>query len=560
MSEFINHLWQSTLFAIAAGLLTLAFRNNRASVRYWLWFAASVKFLIPFSSLIQLGSRLQWAPATERMASPAISLAMEQLVLPFHSISFSTPVFPVFGIGRTALVILVLWLCGLAAVSLMRLRVWLRVRAVVRSSIPTELPWRISARSYPGLMEPGVFGIWRPVLLLPSDIQTRLPPQQFEAVVAHELCHIRRRDNLTAAIHMIVESIFWFHPLIWWIGSRMVTERERACDEEVLRLGNEPHVYAEGILNVCKLYLESPLRCMSGVTGSDLKQRIHAIASERVAANLSAVRKMTLAMAAVVAVALPLIVGMVVHAGSPGARQQVPAETEAQVAARNSLNKGVMAFREQRFTDAVELFRKAIELDPNFTSAELYLATAYGRLYVPGVNSAETQKYADMAILSFQNVLQKNPESKEAAAGIAGIYQATSQFDRAREAWLKNVELNPQNSRPAYGVGATDWIIVHNTASSLHPNDRSRLIEEGLQYLDRAISLDPYFEDAFWYEDLLIREKAGIIKAQAQASADPTEQRALLVSASEWEDRADDWANKALEIRKHNQAVTATTN
>ena len=55
-----------------------------------------------------------------------------------------------------------------------------------------------------------------------------------------------RRDNLAAAIHMVVEAIFWFHPLVWWIGARLVEERERACDEEVLRLGNEPTVYHYG--------------------------------------------------------------------------------------------------------------------------------------------------------------------------------------------------------------------------------------------------------------------------------------------------------------------------
>ncbi len=100
----------------------------------------------------------------------------------------------------------------------------------------------------------------------------RLTPSQLEAVLAHELCHVRRRDNLTSVIHMIVEAVFWFHPLVWWIGARLVEERELACDEEVLRLGSEPRVYAEGILNVCKLYVESPLRCVSGVTGSNLEE------------------------------------------------------------------------------------------------------------------------------------------------------------------------------------------------------------------------------------------------------------------------------------------------
>jgi len=64
--------------------------------------------------------------------------------------------------------------------------------------------------------------------------------------------------------------LFWFHPLVWWIGAQMVEERELACDEDVLRLGNQPSVYAESILKVCQFYLESPLVCMAGVTGADL--------------------------------------------------------------------------------------------------------------------------------------------------------------------------------------------------------------------------------------------------------------------------------------------------
>lgn len=59
-----NHLWQSTLFAVAAGLLTLVLRKNQAHARYWLWLAASLKFLVPFSLLTNLGSRLPWSRGT----------------------------------------------------------------------------------------------------------------------------------------------------------------------------------------------------------------------------------------------------------------------------------------------------------------------------------------------------------------------------------------------------------------------------------------------------------------------------------------------------------------
>ena len=86
-------------------------------------------------------------------------------------------------------------------------------------------------------LEPGIFGISRPVLVWPEGISEHLEDAHLEAILAHELWHVRRRDNLAAAIHMFVEAMFWFHPLVWWLGARLVEERERACDEEVLESG-----------------------------------------------------------------------------------------------------------------------------------------------------------------------------------------------------------------------------------------------------------------------------------------------------------------------------------
>jgi uncharacterized protein (TIGR03435 family) len=89
-----------------------------------------------------------------------------------------------------------------------------------------------------------------------------------------------------------------------------VEERERACDEEVLSLGREPRVYAEGIVNVCKLYVESPLDCVSGVTGSDLKKRIESIMANRMAPRLTFAKKAALAVAGMAALAAPVVVGI----------------------------------------------------------------------------------------------------------------------------------------------------------------------------------------------------------------------------------------------------------
>jgi uncharacterized protein (TIGR03435 family) len=280
--------------------------------------SASLKFLIPFSLLMSLGSHLQWAPPARMIATPVVSSTVVQFTQPFPE-TVSYVLSTAGSRDWVPMTILGVWICGFAAVGLMRFRGWFRVKAAVRSSSPLEIPVPVDVRSSPGLLEPGVVGFLRPILLLPEGIAECLTPRQLEAVLAHELCHVRRRDNLTSAIHMIVEAAFWFHPLVWWIGARLVDERERACDEAVLSLGNEPEVYAEGILNVCKSYLESPLRCVSGVTGSDLKKRIQAILTGRVASELNFAKRVALAVAGIAALALPIIFGIM---NAPAIRAQ----------------------------------------------------------------------------------------------------------------------------------------------------------------------------------------------------------------------------------------------
>jgi beta-lactamase regulating signal transducer with metallopeptidase domain len=157
----------------------------------------------------------------------------------------------------------VVWALGFIAITFVRCRSWLRIRTALRAGTPVDLPIPIPAFIASGLQEPGIVGFLRPVLVLPANLLEHLNPRQLEAVLAHELCHVRRKDNFFAAVHMLVEAIFWFHPFVWWIGSRMIEERELACDEEVLRMGCEPSDYVEGILKVCRLYKESPSPCVA---------------------------------------------------------------------------------------------------------------------------------------------------------------------------------------------------------------------------------------------------------------------------------------------------------
>ena len=320
MTPFIaNHLWQSSCFALLAGSLAFALRKNSPMVRYWVWLSASLKFLIPFALLVGLGG--VFPRPTQRpvsVAAPVFSNAVVQIAHPFQPIL--KPTAPLHtSLDWVPVAISVVWALGFLTITLARCRSWLAFRAAVRTGTPIDLPIPIPARIMPGAAEPGVVGFMRPVLILPAHLLEHLSPRQLGAILTHELCHVRRRDNLFAGMHMVVEAVFWFHPLVWWVGSRMVEERELACDEEVLRMGCEPADYVEGILTVCRFYAESPMPCISGVTGADVKRRLRAILSGSIADELSTARKMTLAAIGLAVLAAPILIGVV---NAPAVRAQ----------------------------------------------------------------------------------------------------------------------------------------------------------------------------------------------------------------------------------------------
>jgi beta-lactamase regulating signal transducer with metallopeptidase domain len=313
IAAILNHLWQSTLFALFAGLLTLVLLNNSAQIRFWLWFSASVKFLIPFSLLTAATGHVKQPLPPVLVIAPSTVDAVEQVAQPF---SFTPAAASLASAAaehvNVAAILLVLWAAGFATmVALWSVR-WSRINAAVRSGTPlplAQLP--IPAISSTSAIEPGLVGIWQPILLLPEGIAASLSVPEMSAVLAHELCHMRRRDNLTAAIHMLVEAVFWFYPVVWWLGARLIAERERACDESVLASGNEPETYAEGILKICRFYVQSSLDCSAAVSGADLKKRVEEIMINRRSVPLNTAKKIVLATAAAAAIASMFLAGSV---------------------------------------------------------------------------------------------------------------------------------------------------------------------------------------------------------------------------------------------------------
>jgi len=318
IQALLNHLWQSTLVVVVVGVWAWALREHRAGLRYWLWFSAAVKFLLPFSLLIVLGSHL--APRVSVI--PAVAPVLGRVVAPVPAELEIAP-FPASAPTATTApsgpsnaprvpwtqLLLGLWACG-SALILGRWAVqWWRLRQALEESVPLSVEAPIPVRAAPTAMEPGVVGVIRPVLVLPHAIEEHLNPDQLRAVLLHELEHVRRGDNLTAGINMLTQALFWFYPLVWWLGRRLMVERESACDQAVIAAGCDPETYAQGILNVCKLYVESPLACAAGVAGADLRRRIESIMTQRPRRSLGVAAASLLSVTAAGALLAPMALG-----------------------------------------------------------------------------------------------------------------------------------------------------------------------------------------------------------------------------------------------------------
>jgi bla regulator protein BlaR1 len=314
------HLLQSTLFAAAAAMAALLLRNNHARTRHRLWLAASLKFLLPFSLLIGWGSQISWR--TSPPPSPLVSIVTEDAGTP--PVALPAAPAPRRTGWSPAPLLYVLWLAGAAGILLGWAVRYRRVSGILRRSRPLGTTAGVPVLASTESTEPAVFGIFRPSLLLPDGIASELSAPQLDAVIAHELCHVRHRDNLAGALHMLVETIFWFHPLVWWIGARLVEERERACDEEVVLHSNDPETYAEGILAVCRRCMQSPVPCVSGIRGADLPQRIERIMTARHPRNLDPSRRLFLSALAAASICGPLIVGLL-RAPAIQAQERSPA-------------------------------------------------------------------------------------------------------------------------------------------------------------------------------------------------------------------------------------------
>ena len=226
MDAIANHIWQSTIFALAAGLLALMLRRNSASVRYWIWFAAAMKFLVPLAALSAVANRL---PLPQCAAAPGMRCRCRHYRVSFivgipamagqrQPLSSPSGCRALFVVPDEVFVAMAApgGRCPVSSLPIVDGVVYDTLRRIEREEGISQAD---DDRSVQSVVEPGVIGIWKPVLLWPRHLTEGLSDTQIETVLAHEVCHIVRRDNLLASVQMFVNAVFWFHPVVWWIGA-----------------------------------------------------------------------------------------------------------------------------------------------------------------------------------------------------------------------------------------------------------------------------------------------------------------------------------------------------
>ncbi len=206
--------------------------------------------------------------------------------------------------------------------------------------------------------------------------------------------------------------------------------------------------------------------------------------------------------------------------------------------ARDQLNKGVTAYKNAKYEEAIDHFQQSVAQDPSLINARMYLATAFAQQYIPGADTPENNKMAEQAIEQYKHVLDMNPprdQKVNAAKGIAYLYLNMKKFDDAKKYYRMAADIDPNDPEPYYSVGVIDWTACYQPRMEeraklgLKPDenlsaknkDQKKVceqlktknmpsIQEGIENLNKAIQLRPDYDDAMAYLNLMYREKADV--------------------------------------------------
>jgi tetratricopeptide (TPR) repeat protein len=243
----------------------------------------------------------------------------------------------------------------------------------------------------------------------------------------------------------------------------------------------------------------------------------------------------------------------------------------AKLQARDELNKGVQAYKNANYEQAIEHFKDAVRLDDNLKVAKLYLATAYRSQYVPGVETPENLANAQQALDGYRTILDKDPSDVGSIKGTAWLYMQMKKWNDARDYYRKAIALDANDPDLYYSIGFIDWSEAYENAANVKAKSGLKveeelkskqdqkvcaelrakdgpIVEDGLKMLQTAIEKRDDYDDAMAYMNLLLRRKANDV------TCDDGEARANYIK------NANDWSDRAMAARKKKAEEAAKKN
>jgi Flp pilus assembly protein TadD/beta-lactamase regulating signal transducer with metallopeptidase domain len=446
----IAHLIAATLTGLIAIAVALLLRRRSAGLRHAVLLAGLLGFAVPTPWLNRAGDKLSTCPA----APPAPSF------LRFESFFARVPLSarPVSRPDATASLpqgsrtvgnaFWLLWAAIFGLLLAIYLRRLLRIVPALREANAAEARALAGAATRLSLTRdvtlcitssdrvPGARGWRRPCVILPDQLSDQLSEGELQAIIAHELAHIARRDNLSAAIARVIVSAFWFHPLVWWMERRLLAEREAACDESVLANGTDPADYVSAILKVCRMSFAGTAG-YAGATGSDLKHRMEQIMS------IHALRPPSPLLRAVPGAVL--ILASILPVGEGFLHGQTPAQVTTHSSNDAAVQKAYECWKQGRFQEAEDLYRQIYVVDPEDPRGAVGLAETYLSENRPGD-----------AIELMQTETAKHPDRTDLPKALGNLYVRTEQYDLA----------------------ISEFQSLLDTRANLSPSERSQLVFE----------------------------------------------------------------------------------
>jgi beta-lactamase regulating signal transducer with metallopeptidase domain len=301
----IHFCWQAAAIAALYGVASLALTRRSSQTRYAVALAALLLMLASavFTFAWQLRATASPARAAMALAAAASTPLQEAVAQPIEQTrSVISPDAAYPSLPTLLPWIDGFWLVGVFALSLRSLGGWWlirRLRASASSAIPAAVNESFAKiASALGLQRPVelavtgsvsgpiTVGFLRATVLLPLCALTALGPDELEVVLAHELAHVRRADFLWNLVQTFAETLFFFHPAVWWIGGCLRSERELCCDDLALKVCPNPVIYARALFHLEEQRSRQPRLAMAldgNGSRSTLRLRILRILGEPVA-------------------------------------------------------------------------------------------------------------------------------------------------------------------------------------------------------------------------------------------------------------------------------------